>query len=113
MNKVVGIDLGTTSSRVAIMRGRTPIIIENSEGEGMTPSCVAITEDGDVLVGEPARRQSLLNVENSIYAVKRLIGRKYDDPLIEELRRNSPYRIIRASNGDAWVEVAGQEYSPQ
>jgi molecular chaperone DnaK len=112
MSKIVGIDLGTTSSRVAVMVGQSPVIIENAEGEGTTPSYVAFDKT-EILVGEAARRQAVLNHENTIYAVKRLIGRRYDDPVIEPLKRLLPYKIVNAKNGDAWVEVRGRAYSPQ
>jgi molecular chaperone DnaK len=113
MASIIGIDLGTTSSRVAVVRGRVPTIIENAEGEGTTPSYVAFTKSGEILVGEAARRQAVLNHENTIYAVERLIGRRYDDSIIEPLKRLLPYKIVRADNGDAWVEVRGRPYSPQ
>jgi molecular chaperone DnaK len=113
MTKVIGIDLGTTSSRVAVMLGREPKIIENAEGEGTTPSYVAFAASGEILVGEAARRQAVLNHENTVYAVKRLVGRRYDDPVIEPLKRLLPYKIVKAHNGDAWVEIRGRAYSPQ
>jgi molecular chaperone DnaK len=113
MANIIGIDLGTTSSRVAVMRGGIPTIIENTEGEGTTPSYVAFTKSDEILVGEAARRQAVLNHENTIYAVKRLVGRRYDDRIIEPLKRLLPYKIVRADNGDAWVEVRGRAYSPQ
>ena len=103
MNTVIGIDLGTTSSRVAIMDGGSPVIIENSEGEGTTPSYVALTTDGTRLVGESARRYSLGNPQRVIFAVKRLIGRRYVDPMVQELKRFMPFQIIKSANGDAWV----------
>jgi molecular chaperone DnaK len=112
MGAVVGIDLGTTSSRVAVLHGGVPVIIENSEGEGTTPSYVAFTLSGQLLVGEAARRQAVTNHENTIYGVKRLIGRRYDDPTIEPMKRVLPYRIVKSKNGDAWVEVMGRQYSP-
>src|SRR5689334_18300551 len=110
MSKVIGIDLGTTSSRVAVVLGSVPTIIENAEGEGTTPSYVAFTKSGEILVGEAARRQAVLNHENTIYAVKRLVGRRFGDPVIEPLKRLMPYKIIRADNSDAWVEVHGRAY---
>jgi len=113
MARIVGIDLGTTSSRVAVMLGRSPTIIENAEGEGTTPSYVAFTKSGEILVGEAARRQAILNHENTVYAIKRLVGRRYDDPVIEPLKRLMPYKIVKAANGDAWVEIHGRGYSPQ
>ena len=112
MGKIVGIDLGTTSSRVAVFEGGMPVIIENAEGEGTTPSYVAFTPSGQVLVGESARRQAVVNHESTIYAVKRLIGRRYDDPTIAPMKRVLPYRIVKSESGDAWVEVRGRQYSP-
>src|SRR6266550_942929 len=105
MGKIIGIDLGTTNSCVAIMEGGKPKVIENSEGARTTPSIVAYTEDGEILVGAPAKRQAVTNAKNTIYAVKRLIGRKYDDPEVQKAIKLSPYKIVRADNGDAWVEV--------
>jgi molecular chaperone DnaK len=112
MDRIVGIDFGTKTSQVAVMNGRDPVIIENSEGQRHTPSCVAITESGDVLVGEPAHRQTLVNVANSISNVKSLVGRRYDDPLIEPIKQNSPYNLIN-KHGDVWVELARHPYSPE
>ncbi|HEY3224510.1 MAG TPA: molecular chaperone DnaK [Pseudolabrys sp.] len=112
MGKVIGIDLGTTNSCVAIMEGKNPRVIENSEGMRTTPSIVAFTDDGERLVGQPAKRQAVTNPEKSIFAVKRLIGRRYDDPMVEKDKKLVPYKITKASNGDAWVEVDGKTYSP-
>lgn len=112
MVNVVGIDLGTTSSRVAAMRGQTPVIIENSEGEGTTPSHVAITSAGTRIVGKPARRYALKDPRNVFFSVKRLIGRRYDDPIVQKLKSFMPYKIIKAENGDAWVEAHGKGYAP-
>ena len=112
MPPVVGIDLGTTSSRVALVEGHTPVILENSEGEGTTPSFIAITSDGDRLVGEAARRYAVHDPKNVAFAVKRLIGRKYVDPIIQEISRYVPYEIIEANNGDAWIRLSGQAFSP-
>ena len=112
MGKVIGIDLGTTNSCVAVMEGKTPRIIENAEGMRTTPSVVAFTGDGERLVGQPARRQAVTNPMNTIFAVKRLIGRRYDDPMVEKDKKLVPYKIIKASNGDAWVEAGGKSYSP-
>jgi len=112
MGKVIGIDLGTTNSCVAVMEGKTPKVIENSEGMRTTPSIVAFTDDGERLVGQPAKRQAVTNPERTIFAVKRLIGRRYDDPMVEKDKKLVPYKISRASNGDAWVEVDGKAYSP-
>ncbi len=112
MGKVIGIDLGTTNSCVAVMEGKTPRVIENAEGMRTTPSIVAFTDDGERLVGQPAKRQAVTNPEKTIFAVKRLIGRRYDDPTVEKDKKLVPYKITRASNGDAWVEVDGKSYSP-
>src|SRR5881296_147325 len=112
MVKVIGIDLGTTNSCVAVMEGATPKVIENAEGMRTTPSIVAITDDGERLVGQPAKRQAVTNPERTIFAVKRLIGRRYDDPMVDKDKKLVPYKIMRASNGDAWVEAEGKTYSP-
>ena len=112
MGKVIGIDLGTTNSCVAVMEGKTPKVIENAEGMRTTPSIVAFTDDGERLVGQPAKRQAVTNPEKTIFAVKRLIGRRYDDPMVEKDKKLVPYKITRASNGDAWVEADGKAYSP-
>ena len=112
MGKVIGIDLGTTNSCVAVMEGKTPKVIENAEGMRTTPSIVAFTDDGERLVGQPAKRQAVTNPEKTIFAVKRLIGRRYDDPMVEKDKKLVPYKIAKAGNGDAWVEVDGKSYSP-
>jgi molecular chaperone DnaK len=112
MAKVIGIDLGTTNSCVAVMEGKTPKVIENAEGMRTTPSIVAFTDEGERLVGQPAKRQAVTNPERTIFAVKRLIGRRYDDPMVEKDKKLVPYKIARASNGDAWVEAEGKSYSP-
>jgi molecular chaperone DnaK len=112
MGKVIGIDLGTTNSCVAVMEGKTPKVIENSEGRNTTPSIVAFTDEGERLVGQPAKRQAVTNPERTFFAVKRLIGRRYDDPMVEKDKKLVPYKIVRASNGDAWVEADGKSYSP-
>jgi molecular chaperone DnaK len=112
MAKVIGIDLGTTNSCVAVMEGKTPKVIENAEGMRTTPSIVAFTDEGERLVGQPAKRQAVTNPERTIFAVKRLIGRRYDDPMVEKDKKLVPYKISRASNGDAWVEIEGKSYSP-
>jgi molecular chaperone DnaK len=112
MSKVIGIDLGTTNSCVAVMEGKTPKVIENAEGMRTTPSIVAFTDDGERLVGQPAKRQAVTNPEKTIFAVKRLVGRRYDDPIIEKDKKLVPYKITKASNGDAWVEEDGKTYSP-
>ncbi|HSA66106.1 MAG TPA: molecular chaperone DnaK [Methyloceanibacter sp.] len=112
MAKVIGIDLGTTNSCVAVMEGKNPKVIENAEGMRTTPSMVAFTEDQERLVGLPAKRQAVTNPENTFFAIKRLIGRRYDDPMVEKDKGLVPYKIVRASNGDAWVESRGKQYSP-
>ncbi|MPZ58622.1 MAG: molecular chaperone DnaK [Rhizobiales bacterium] len=112
MGKVIGIDLGTTNSCVAVMEGKSPKVIENAEGMRTTPSIVAFTDDGERLVGQPAKRQAVTNPEKTIFAVKRLIGRRYDDPMVEKDKKLVPYKITKASNGDAWVEADGKTYSP-
>jgi len=112
MAKVIGIDLGTTNSCVAVMEGKTPKVLENAEGMRTTPSIVAFTDEGERLVGQPAKRQAVTNPERTIFAVKRLIGRRYDDPMVEKDKKLVPYKISRASNGDAWVEIEGKTYSP-
>jgi molecular chaperone DnaK len=112
MAKVIGIDLGTTNSCVAVMEGKNPKVIENAEGVRTTPSMVAFTEDQERLVGLPAKRQAVTNPENTFFAIKRLIGRRYDDPMVEKDKGLVPYKIVRADNGDAWVESRGTKYSP-
>ena len=112
MGKVIGIDLGTTNSCVAVMEGKTPKVIENAEGIRTTPSIVAFSDDGERLVGQPAKRQAVTNPEKTIFAVKRLIGRRYDDPMVEKDKKLVPYKISKAGNGDAWVEIDGKSYSP-
>src|SRR5579883_2388112 len=112
MGKVIGIDLGTTNSCVAVMEGKAAKVIENAEGRNTTPSIVAFTDDGERLVGQPAKRQAVTNPERTFFAVKRLIGRRYDDPMVEKDKKLVPYKIVKASNGDAWVEADGKTYSP-
>lgn len=104
-NVIIGIDLGTTNSCVAVMEGGKPRVIENNEGKRTTPSMVAYSEDGEVLVGEAAKRQSVTNPHNTLYAVKRLIGRRFDDPIVQKDVGMVPYTIVKADNGDAWVSV--------
>ncbi|CAL7963419.1 chaperone protein DnaK [Alphaproteobacteria bacterium] len=111
-SKIIGIDLGTTNSCIAIMEGKTHKIIENAEGNRTTPSIVAFTSSKEQLVGQSAKRQSVTNPINTIFAVKRLMGRAYNDPQIQELRSKSPYEIVKAPNGDAWVKAQGHEYAP-
>ena len=112
MGKVIGIDLGTTNSCVSVMEGGTPKVIENSEGARTTPSIVAFAKDGERLIGQPAKRQAVTNPENTIFAVKRLIGRRFDDPLTKKDMGLVPYTIAKGKNGDAWVTAGGSEYSP-
>jgi len=112
MAKVIGIDLGTTNSCVSIMEGGDPVVITNAEGSRITPSVVAFTESGERLVGQIARRQAITNPENTIFAIKRLIGRRFEDPEVQKAMKVLPYKIVRADNGDAWVEVRGRKYSP-
>ncbi|HEC00628.1 MAG: molecular chaperone DnaK [Emcibacter sp.] len=112
MGKVIGIDLGTTNSCISIMDGAKPKVIENAEGGRTTPSMVAFTSDGEKLVGQPAKRQAVTNAENTLFAIKRLIGRTYDDKATQKDIEMVPYKIIKADNGDAWVEAQGEEYSP-
>lgn len=112
MSKVIGIDLGTTNSCVAVMEGNTPKIIENTEGARTTPSIVAFSKDGERLVGQSAKRQSVTNPENTLFAIKRLIGRRFDDPITQKDMGLVPYKITKADNGDAWVDAHGKSYSP-
>ena len=111
-SKIIGIDLGTTNSCVAIMEGKQARVIENAEGARTTPSMVAFGKEGEVLVGLPAKRQAVTNPENTVYAIKRMIGRRFDDPIVEKDKALVPYKIIAGDNGDAWVEVRGKKYSP-
>src|SRR5919107_1220783 len=112
MAKVIGIDLGTTNSCVAVMEGGKPKVIENAEGARTTPSVVAFTKDGERLIGQPAKRQAVTNPDNTIFAVKRLIGRRFDDPVTKKDTERVPYKIARGPNGDAWVNAGGKDYSP-
>ena len=112
MVKVIGIDLGTTNSCVSVMDGKSPKVIENAEGARTTPSIVAFTEDGERLVGQPAKRQAVTNPENTLFAVKRLIGRRFNDKLVKKDQKMVPYNIVKGDNGDAWVEAGGEKYSP-
>ncbi|KAL0356993.1 UNVERIFIED_CONTAM: Heat shock protein, mitochondrial [Sesamum calycinum] len=111
-NEVIGIDLGTTNSCVAVMEGKNPKVIENSEGARTTPSVVAFSQKGELLVGTPAKRQAVTNPTNTVFGTKRLIGRRFDDPQTQKEMKMVPYKIVRAPNGDAWVEANGQQYSP-
>jgi molecular chaperone DnaK len=112
MGKVIGIDLGTTNSCVAVIEGKLPKVIENAEGARTTPSIVAFNADGEQLVGQPAKRQAVTNPENTFFAIKRLIGRRWNDPMVEKDKKLVPYHIVKADNGDAWVEARGQNYAP-
>jgi len=110
--KIIGIDLGTTNSCVSILDGGDPVVVPNPEGSRTTPSVVAFTEDGDRLVGQIAKRQAVTNPDNTLYAIKRLIGRRFDDPEVVRALKSSPYKIVEAENGDAWVEAVGEQYAP-
>ncbi len=112
MSKVIGIDLGTTNSCVAVMDGKEPRVIENAEGARTTPSMIAFTKDGERLVGQPAKRQAVTNPEATLYAIKRLIGRRFDDAQVKDMASKAPFKIVKGDNGDAWVEVDGETYAP-
>lgn len=112
MSKIIGIDLGTTNSCVAVMDGKEPRVIENAEGARTTPSMVGFSKDGERLVGQPAKRQAVTNPANTLYAIKRLIGRPFDDKQVQEMAETAPFKIIKGDNGDAWVEVDGETYAP-
>ena len=111
MSKVIGIDLGTTNSCVALMDGKEAKVIENAEGTRTTPSMVAFA-NGERLVGQPAKRQAVTNPENTLYAIKRLVGRRFDDPITKKDKKMVPYKIVKGESGDAWVEAEGDKYSP-
>src|ERR1700750_2330011 len=111
MGKIIGIDLGTTNSVVAIMEGKEPKVIPNEEGGRLTPSVVAFDDKGEVLVGQIARRQAITNPENTIYSVKRFMGRKFDE--MQDEAKRVPYKVVRAANGDCAIEIRGKKYSPQ
>ena len=113
MAKIIGIDLGTTNSCVAVMDGKNPKVIENAEGNRTTPSVVAIQDGGETLVGQPAKRQAVTNPANTFFAIKRLIGRNYDDPVVAKDKGMVPFEIVKGPNGDAWVQAHGKDYSPQ
>ena len=112
MSKIIGIDLGTTNSCVSIMEGSQPKVLENAEGARTTPSVVAFTDDGEKLVGQPAKRQAVTNPENTIFAVKRLIGRNFEDPTVKNDIAAAPFKIVNSEKGDAWIEAKGEKYSP-
>jgi molecular chaperone DnaK len=112
MGKAIGIDLGTTNSVVAVVQGGEPVVIPNQEGSRTTPSVVAFTEKSERLVGQIAKRQAITNAENTIFSIKRLMGRKYNSKQVEHARKRLPYKITEASNGDAHVDIRGKKYSP-
>ena len=112
MGKIIGIDLGTTNSCVAVMEGSKARVIENSEGDRTTPSIVAYTGDGEVLVGQSAKRQAVTNPSNTLFAIKRLIGRRFGDDVVKRDMDMVPYKIVKADNGDAWVEAHGKKMAP-
>ncbi|MEG1690426.1 MAG: Hsp70 family protein, partial [Hafnia sp.] len=112
MGKIIGIDLGTTNSCVAVMDGTTARVLENAEGDRTTPSIIAYTQDGEILVGQPAKRQAVTNPQNTLFAIKRLIGRRFEDEEVQRDKGIMPFGIVAADNGDAWVEVKGQKIAP-
>ena len=112
MGKIIGIDLGTTNSCVAIMDGGTARVLENSEGDRTTPSVIAYTAEGEILVGQPAKRQAITNPKNTLFAIKRLIGRRFKDEEAQRDAKIMPYKIVAADNGDAWLEVKDQKIAP-
>src|SRR3989337_65363 len=112
MGKIIGIDLGTTNSCVAVMENGQPKVIENSEGARTTPSIVAYMDDGEILTGAPAKRQPVTNPRNTLYAIKRLIGRKFEEKEVQKDLDLMPYKIVKADNNDAWVEVRGKKIAP-
>lgn len=112
MGKIIGIDLGTTNSCVSVMEGNTPKVIENAEGTRTTPSIVAYMDDGEILVGAPAKRQAVTNPANTLFAIKRLIGRKFAEEAVQKDIGLMPYKIVKADNGDAWVEVRDKKLAP-
>ena len=112
MSKIIGIDLGTTDSCVAVMEGTQAKVLENAEGARTTPSVVAFTDENEKLIGQPAKRQAVTNPENTIFAVKRLIGRNFDDPTVKKDVEAAPFKIVNSEKGDAWIEAKGEKYSP-
>ena len=112
MSKIIGIDLGTTNSCVSIMEGSQPKVLENTEGARTTPSVVAFTDEGEKLIGQPAKRQAVTNPENTIFAVKRLIGRHFDDQTVKKDITSAPFKIVKSEKGDAWIEAKNEKYSP-
>ena len=111
-SKIIGIDLGTTNSCVALMEGDKPKVIENSEGARTTPSIIAFTKDGERLVGQPAKRQAVTNPDKTLYGIKRLIGRRFDDAEVQKMAKLAPFKIVKGDNGDAWVEIDGKKFAP-
>jgi hypothetical protein len=109
MSKVIGIDLGTTNSCVAVMDGKDTKVLENNEGARTTPSIVAFAKNGEKLVGQPAKRQAITNADNTVFAFKRLIGRRFDDAMVKKAKEHSPFKIVKGDNGDAWVEINGKK----
>jgi len=108
MSKIIGIDLGTTNSCVSVMDGKEPRVIENSEGGRTTPSIVAYSKNEEILIGQSAKRQAVTNPESTLFAIKRLIGRKFEDRIVQEdIMKKVPYKIVRADNGDAWIQISG------
>src|SRR3990167_5732914 len=112
MGKIIGIDLGTTNSCVAVMEGGKPKVIENAEGDRTTPSIIAFTNDNEILVGQSAKRQAITNPQNTLFAIKRLIGRRYEDDVVQKDIKMVPYKIAKADNGDAWVDIKGDKKAP-
>ena len=112
MSKIIGIDLGTTNSCVAVMDGDKAKVIENAEGARTTPSMIAFTDDGERLVGQPAKRQAVTNPGRTLYGIKRLIGRRFTDAEVSKMKNNAPFKVVEGDNGDAWVEVDGEKYAP-
>lgn len=112
MGKIIGIDLGTTNSCVAVMDGKTARVIENAEGDRTTPSIVAYAQDGEILVGQPAKRQAVTNPQNTLFAIKRLIGRRFEDAEVQRDVAIMPYKIVKADNGDAWIEARNEKMAP-
>lgn len=112
MGKIIGIDLGTTNSCVAVMDGGEAKVIENAEGDRTTPSIIAYASDGEILVGQPAKRQAVTNPNNTLFAIKRLIGRQFNDDVVQKDIKMVPYKIVKADNGDAWVEINDEKMSP-
>ena len=112
MSKVIGIDLGTTNSCVAVMEGSQAKVLENAEGARTTPSVVAFTDNEEKLIGQPAKRQAVTNPENTIFAVKRLMGRNFEDPYVKKDVETAPFKIINSDKGDSWIEAKGNKYTP-